>query len=379
MRRRELLVGSLGLFLGAGVLPALATNANSRKVLILIELQGANDGLNTVIPYSNDRYYSLRPNIGIEKTRVLDLNGEQGLHPSLSGLRNLYERGVVKIFQNVGYPNQIQSHFRSIEVWERGGDGNGNGRDGWFVNAARNSTINNQYEAPGIYLGGTPDIFHGGIGYLGSASFMDVKQPSRDTMLAQATDSPSMLSRISRKRQDNLEKNEKISKKLKNAQRIAFGGSNLANQLGRVCELLSADVRAPIFKVSIGSFDTHAGQNNTHRKLLKALDDAISKTVATLDSLGIWDDVAIMTYSEFGRRAKENGARGTDHGTAAPHFLISKSLGSGIVGGFPDLERLKNGDLQYEIDYRAMYNYVLKENFGLTTNPFNDYDLPPPA
>ena len=377
MRRRDLLAGSLAVFLGAGVLPAFALNGNSRRVLILIELQGANDGLNTVIPYSNDRYYSLRPNIGIEKTKVLDLNGEQGLHPSLSGVRNLYEQGAVKIFQNVGYPNQIQSHFRSIEVWERGGDGSGNGRDGWFVNAARSSTLNENYEAPGIYLGGTPDIFKGGIGYLGSVSFSDSGHRSRDSMLEQSDDVPSMLSRISRKRQDDLGKNEKISKKLKNAQRIAFGGSSLANQLGRVCELLSADVRAPVFKVSIGSFDTHAGQNNTHRKLLKALDHAISKTVSTLDSLGIWDEVAIMTYSEFGRRAKENGARGTDHGTAAPHFLISKSLGSGIVGGFPDLERLKNGDLQFKIDYRAMYNYVLKENFGLSTNPFNDYDLPP--
>ena len=376
MRRRDLLVGSLGLFLGGGFLPAFALNGNSRRVLILIELQGANDGLNTVIPYSNDRYYSLRPNIGIEKTQVLDLNGEQGLHPSLSGIRNLYERGAVKIFQNVGYPNQIQSHFRSIEVWERGGDGNGNGRDGWFVNAARNSSLNDRYEAPGIYLGGTPDIFHGGIGYLGSASFADSGHQGRDSMLVRSNDTPSMLSRISRKRQDDLEKNEKISKKLKNAQRIAFGGSNLANQLGRICELLSADVRAPVFKVSIGGFDTHAGQSNTHRKLLKALDDAISKTVATLDSLGVWDDVAIMTYSEFGRRARENGARGTDHGTAAPHFLISKSLGSGIVGGFPDLERLKNGDLRFEIDYRAMYNYVLNENFGLRTNPFSEYGLP---
>ena len=377
MRRRDLLVGSLGLFLGGGFLPAFALNGNSRRVLILIELQGANDGLNTVIPYSNDRYYSLRPNIGIEKTQVLDLNGEQGLHPSLSGIRNLYERGAVKIFQNVGYPNQIQSHFRSIEVWERGGDGNGNGRDGWFVNAARNSSLNDRYEAPGIYLGGTPDIFRGGIGYLGSASFSDSGHRSRDSMLGQSDDAPSMLSRISRKRQDDLEKNVKITKKLKNAKLIAFGGSSLASQLGRVCELLSADVRAPVFKVSIGSFDTHAGQNNTHRRLLRSLDDAISKTVATLDSLGIWDEVAIMTYSEFGRRAKENGARGTDHGTAAPHFLISKSMGSGIVGGIPDLERLKNGDLQFKIDYRAMYNYVLTKNFSLGENPFNEYELPP--
>ena len=109
---------------------------------------------------------------------------------------------------------------------------------------------------------------------------------------------------------------------------------------------------------------------------MSALDNAIYQTVSTLESYGLWDEVAIITYSEFGRRVKENGAKGTDHGTAAPHFLISKSLGSGIVGGFPDLERLKNGDLQFKVDYRAMYNFVLKQNFGLSTNPFSTYDLP---
>lgn len=376
MNRRDFLINSTSSLLAAGILPAFAKEAVKRRVLVLIELQGANDGLNTVIPYANDRYYSLRPNIGIPKSDVLDLDGQQGLHPSMTRLRDLYERGFVRVFQNVGYPNQIQSHFRSIEVWERGGDGNGNGRNGWFVDAAKASSVNDGYDAPGIYLGGTPDIFHGGLGYLGSASFSDLNERQITKFDHSPTKLPSMLNKLSSKRESDLERNSLIVEKLKNAPTLSFKGGSLARQLSKVCQLLVADVRAPVFKVTIGSFDTHADQKNPHSKLLRSLDSAIYQTVSTLQSYGLWDEVAIMTYSEFGRRVKENGARGTDHGTAAPHFLVSKSLGSGIVGGLPDLERLKNGDLQFKVDYRAMYNYVLKENFGFSANPFREYDLP---
>lgn len=376
MNRRDFLISSMSTLLAAGTLPAFSIESTKRRVLVLIELQGANDGLNTVIPYANDRYYSLRPNIGIPKTDCLDLDGEQGLHPSMIRLRELYERGFVKIFQNVGYKNQIQSHFRSIEVWERGGDGNQNGRNGWFVQAAKESSVNQGYDAPGIYLGGTSDIFHGGLGYLGSASFSELSDRQVTEFDHSPSKLPSMLKKLSSKRETDLERNSVIAGKLKNSPRLSFRGGNLAGQLGKVCQLLISDVRAPVFKVTIGSFDTHADQKNPHSKLLSSLDSAIYQTVSTLESYGLWDEVAIITYSEFGRRVQENGAKGTDHGTAAPHFLISKSLGSGIVGGFPDLERLKNGDLQFKVDYRAMYNYVLKHNFGLSTNPFSAYDLP---
>lgn len=376
MNRREMLAGTLGATFALALSSSPILASRSRKVLILIELQGANDGLNMVVPYANDRYYSLRPNIGIERSKVLDLDDQQGMHPSLSGVRNLFDKGYVKVFQNVGYPNQIQSHFRSIEAWERGGDGNRNGRSGWFVEASDSSSLNQVYDVPGIYLGGTSDIFHGGIGYLGSASFAQQRQTASLKDEATQTVRQGLLGRVSKKRISDQQKSLLITEKLKNAKQIAFGGSDLGRQLSQVCKLLSADVRAPVFKVSIGSFDTHADQLNTHRKLLANLDKAISQTVEELEVLGIWDDVAIMTYSEFGRRVKENGARGTDHGTAAPHFLISKALGSGIEGGLPDLERLKNGDLQFKVDYRAMYNYVLQKNFGLKQNPFDQYGLP---
>ena len=376
MNRRDFLINSTSALLAAGTVPAFSIESTKRRVLVLVELQGANDGLNTVIPYANDRYYSLRPNIGIVKTDVLDLDGEQGLHPSMIRLRELYERGFVKIFQNVGYENQIQSHFRSIEVWERGGDGNQTGRNGWFVQAAKESSVNQGYDAPGIYLGGTSDIFRGGLGYLGSASFSELSDRQATEFDHSPSKLPSMLRKLSSKRETDLERNAVIAGKLKNSPSLSFRGGNLASQLSKVCQLLVADVRAPVFKVTIGSFDTHADQKNAHSKLLSSLDRAIDQTVSTLESYGLWDEVAILTYSEFGRRVQENGAKGTDHGTAAPHFLISKSLGSGIVGGMPDLERLKNGDLRFKIDYRAMYNYVLRQNFGLTTNPFNQYDLP---
>jgi len=137
--------------------------------IILVELTGANDGLNTVVPFKNDRYYSLRPEIGIPRDDILALDDDQGLHPSLRGIRSLYESGDLRIFQNVGYPEQIQSHFRSIEIWERGGDGRGNGREGWLVKQLSDLGSDN-FDAPGIYLGGTGNIFAGGENYLGPHS-----------------------------------------------------------------------------------------------------------------------------------------------------------------------------------------------------------------
>jgi len=150
-------------------------------------------------------------------------------------------------------------------------------------------------------------------------------------------------------------------------------GGSLGNQLSRVCELIGANISIPVYKVSIGSFDTHIDQFWRHRQLLRELDEAVSGTVKELKKIGIWNNTVIMTYSEFGRRAKENGARGTDHGMAAPHFVIGGSIKGGINGGLPNLDQLQNNDLIYEIDYRSLYDFVLNKHFNLESNPFKKF------
>ena len=344
--------------------------------IILVELTGANDGLNTVVPFKNDRYYSLRPEIGIPRDDILALDDNQGLHPSLRGIRSLYESGDLRIFQNVGYPEQSQSHFRSIEIWERGGDGHGNGREGWLVKQLSGLGSDN-FDAPGIYLGGTGNIFSGGQNYLGPHSIgkmLSSTEHAPSEGKEASAPKNSLLSSIQRSQTSHNRRVRSISSKLR-ADNSSFSirGRQLGSQLLNVCTLISAGIQIPVFKVTLGSFDTHVNQRNQHRDLLRELDEALSDTVVALKRIGVWDRVAIITYSEFGRRAAENGSRGTDHGTAAPHFFLSGNVDGGIHGGIADLERLHEGDLIFKTDYRAVFEFALRHHLKIDQNIFSDF------
>ena len=149
--------------------------------------------------------------------------------------------------------------------------------------------------------------------------------------------------------------------------------SDIGSQMKTITDLIGNGLNIPVFKVSIGGFDTHENQFWTHKHLLERLDNAVGQTVADLKRLGVWEDTIIMTYSEFGRRAKENGSEGTDHGMAAPHFVLGGGIKGGIYGDYPQLGQLEKDNLLYSMDYRSVYNFVLSEHFGLKDNPFTKY------
>ena len=376
MDRREF---CLNAFLASAALSAPRICCASGDIdghIILVELTGANDGLNTVIPVKNDRYYSLRPEIGVNRHDVLSLDDDQGLHPSLRGIRSLYETGDLRIFQNVGYPEQIQSHFRSIEIWERGGDGRANGRKGWLVKQLAELGVE-RFDAPGIYLGGTGNIFAGGQHYLGPHSIGQIlSSENQDASIDKSSVSVKnpLLASIQRSQANHNRRASSISSKLQTDKTIfRIRGKQLGGQLRTVCDLISANVQIPVFKVTLGSFDTHVNQRNQHRNLLRELDEALTDTVAALKRIGVWDKVAIMTYSEFGRRVAENGARGTDHGTAAPHFYLSGNVRGGIHGGMADLEKLKKGDLIFKTDYRSVFEFALRHHLKIDQNIFSGF------
>jgi len=376
MDRREF---CLNAFLASAALSAPRICCASGDIdghIILVELTGANDGLNTVIPVKNDRYYSLRPEIGVNRHDVLSLDDDQGLHPSLRGIRSLYETGDLRIFQNVGYPEQIQSHFRSIEIWERGGDGRANGRKGWLVKQLAELGVE-RFDAPGIYLGGTGNIFAGGQHYLGPHSIGQIlSSENQDASIDKSSASVKnpLLASIQRSQANHNRRASSISSKLQTDKTMfRIRGKQLGGQLRTVCDLISANVQIPVFKVTLGSFDTHVNQRNQHRNLLRELDEALTDTVAALKRIGVWDKVAIMTYSEFGRRVAENGARGTDHGTAAPHFYLSGNVRGGIHGGMADLEKLKKGDLIFKTDYRSVFEFALRHHLKIDQNIFSGF------
>ena len=374
-RRQSLsFFGATSLF---SLLPSSYLNAAiNSKYLILVELQGANDGLNTVIPFGDRSYYKLRPTIGIPKKDILTISENVGLHFSLKGLAKIYETGELKIVQNLGYPNPVLSHFRSIELWETGGDGKAKGRNGW-LNASLD-LIGNQRNLDGkaIYLDKSGDLFRGGLdGFYGpnSIGFAAAELEARDQTVP-VPKSFGLLADLIQGRKQNSEKLKQLQNKLSGANRFSsIGRGNLGSQLSKVCKILSKGVDIPVLKVAIGSFDTHSEQFWRHRDLLRELDESLYETVQALKNIGIWNDTVIMTYSEFGRRAAENGSRGTDHGMAAPHFLMGGKLKGGFVGEVPNLGRLRNNNLEFEIDYRTVYETVLREHFGLDHNPFQKY------
>ncbi len=350
--------------------------AMTSKFLILVELQGANDGLNTVIPYADRNYYKLRPTIGIPKKDILTINESVGLHFSLEGLAKIYETGELKIVQNLGYPNPVLSHFRSIELWETGGDGKAKGRNGWLNDSLNVIESQRNLDGKAIYLDQSGDVFRGGLdGFYGpnSIGFAAAELEARDQTVP-VPKTFGLLADLMQGREQNSKKLKQIQNKLSGANRFSsIGRGDLGAQLSKVCNILSKGVNIPVLKVAIGSFDTHSEQFWRHRDLLRELDESLYETVQALQNIGIWNDTVIMTYSEFGRRAAENGSRGTDHGMAAPHFLMGGKIKGGFVGEVPNLGRLRNNNLEFEIDYRTVYETVLREHFGLVDNPFQKY------
>ena len=371
-------------FLGSTVLftgfPSLArAQLNNKKFLILIELQGANDGLNTVIPYNQRYYYRLRPTIGVEKSRVLTISKQNGLHYSLKNIAKLYENGNVKIIQNLGYPHAVLSHFRSIDIWETGGDGKKQNRNGWLVESLNEFSNLEKIDAKGMFLDNSNSIFRGGHdGFLGpSAIGLNPEQIEiRDTIVpVDDRKNFGLLSEIINKRKNNFNTLNELIKKFNSRKKYySFkGGGQLSSQLSNVCNLIASGLYIPVFKTAIGSFDTHNNQQNTHQRLLRDLDLAISSTVNALKELGVWENSIIMTYSEFGRRANENGSRGTDHGMAAPHFMIGGNVKGGIIGDYQDLSKLWNNNINFKVDYRSLYEFILRNHFNFEKNPFSEY------
>ena len=371
-------------FLGSTILftgfPSLTrAQLNNKKFLILIELQGANDGLNTVIPYNQRYYYRLRPSIGVEKSRVLTISKQNGLHYSLKNIAKLYENGNVKIIQNLGYPHAVLSHFRSIDIWETGGDGKKQNRNGWLVESLNEFSNLEKIDAKGMFLDNSNSIFRGGHdGFLGpSAIGLNPEQIEiRDTIVpVDDRKNFGLLSEIINKRKNNFNTLNELIKKFNSRKKYySFkGGGQLSSQLSNVCNLIASGLYIPVFKTAIGSFDTHNNQQNTHQRLLRDLDLAISSTVNALKELGVWENSIIMTYSEFGRRANENGSRGTDHGMAAPHFMIGGNVKGGIIGDYQDLSKLWNNNINFKVDYRSLYEFILRNHFNFQKNPFSKY------
>jgi len=376
LNRRKL----LGLFAGAVCLPVIgeslaASAQRNGKRLILVELAGANDGLNTLVPHSDDRYQELRPSLGLKKHELVSLDSEFSFNNACTELMPLWESGELAAVHGLGYPAPNRSHFKSIAIWETGGDGVRSERSGWMTHAIEHAYASKNVDAHGISLGGGMNIFTSESGnWLSLNSSQQLRKMVRfsneqpDTASSEALD---LVMQRTALLEDSL---TRFRTKLKSSQyRSKIRGGTLAKQLKHVANLIHAGVDTPVYKVSLGSFDTHENQQWRHRELLKELSRAIAGFRKELKASGEWDNTVVMTYSEFGRRARENLSGGTDHGTAAPHLVIGGGIQGGFFGNAPDLGDLESDDLKFTMDYRSLYASMLDGWLGTTENKFAEY------
>ena len=391
MNRRNWLrlMGASALSLPLITAPAWAAGAGLGKdhTLILIELEGGNDGLNTLIPYRDDNYRRVRPTLALSGREVLQVGSDMGLHPSLSNLAQGWERGEVRLVEGVGYPNPNRSHFRSIEIWNAGLGADTKETQGWVSRLMDQDSLG--LDADGIALGGEMGPLRGPGRFTGLEEieqFFDQAEALRtagvlggydDTMGDGASMMHSVrpsggnaaLDHLLSVHSNAVGTADLLERKLRQASTRDFDmpDSTLGLQLAAALQLLDAGVTTPVLKVSHGGFDTHAYQAEAHAFLLQELDDAMRGFERAARDMGIWNNVTLMTYSEFGRRFHENGSEGTDHGTAAPVILAGGKVAGGFGGARPSLEAkdLIEDDMVHTTDFRSVYSGIAQDLWGL--------------
>jgi uncharacterized protein (DUF1501 family) len=373
-----------------------STADRDARILVVVQMAGGNDGLNTVVPFANDDYRRARPKLGLKETGVIKLNDQLGLHTSLRGLHALYEQGLVSVVQGVGYPNPNRSHFRSTEIWQTASDANRVEKHGWigryFDNCCAGADptvgVNVGRQMPQAFASKTPkgicldnpenyrfaadssldsvstdDPVGDGTMMNASSSADPDAGGSISTVHGKANQSGSPLDFLERTALDAEVSSEEIrgiSKRVTN--QATYPATQLANGLKLVAQLIAGGLPTRIFYVSQGGYDTHTNQAGAHSRLLQDLGDSLKAFTGDLQAQRNLDRVAIMTFSEFGRRVAENANGGTDHGAASSLFVIGAANKGGIHGRAPSLapRDLVNGDPAYTVDFRSVYATLLE-------------------
>ncbi|MFT5142901.1 MAG: hypothetical protein ACI80V_001878 [Rhodothermales bacterium] len=365
-------------FARTGMLQRLAA-VDTDRVLVIVQLAGGNDGLNTVIPYRNDLYFNARPTLGI--TDSLSISDKFGLHPQMQGLANMFGEGHMGVVHSVGYPEADLSHFRSTDIWMTAGDGDNVPDTGWggrYLDDAFPEYADTPSDFPlAVQLGGGAPLLFQGPGAQMGMSIQSMELFDRLSTSAELFTTAGLPDSRIGSEMAFLRSVANDSYRFAGAIQDASGsGQNavsytapnpLADQLSAVARLIRGGLGSRIYHVSLGGFDTHAGQAGTQATLLRYISEAVSTFMEDLSADG-WDDrTLVMSFSEFGRRVDQNGSGGTDHGTAAPLFLFGPSVQGGFHGSEPDLANLVNGNLAYGTDFRSVYGAVLTQWFGLPT------------
>ena len=365
----------------------LLRNSFNDKIVVVVNLNGGNDGLNTVIPYQDSNYYSLRPDIAISNDSVLPITSDLGLHPSLTHLANYWNQGKLCIVENVGYSNQNLSHFRSTDIWQSASNSNQTVNTGWIARILEQiypDHTDNLPEIPMALLQGTTNnlLLTGEQGITGiqvddPSSFLDLVNStyynSPDNIIPDTSggDELQFVRNIDNTAFEYAEYIQNVADSGSNT--MDYANNPLSIQLSSVAKLISGGMYSPFYIVYQSGYDTHSDQINRHGILMSDLSLALSNFYNDLENQGLADKVVIMTTSEFGRRPYQNGGGGTDHGAAAPMFVLGNTVNGGIIGNAPNLSSFDgNNNLLHEYDYRQIYSSLLSQHFDLSSDQINN-------
>jgi uncharacterized protein (DUF1501 family) len=340
------------------------------KVLVILQLGGGNDGLNTVIPIGNDIYYRSRPHLGIGKDKVLSLTDSVGLHPALIGFKELYDDGSLGILNGVGYPNPDRSHFRSMDIWQTASPSSDYLNTGWVGRYLDAQCLGCDKPTQALEIDDVLSLALKGDQIKGIALkdprrlyntshekyFKDLLTGHTTTIHQQPVDYLYKIMAETVSAADYIFEQSKL--RPSSAQ---YPKTELGKSLQTIASLIFSEINTKVYYVSLGSFDTHVNQQAQQQRLFTEMNDAVKTFVSDLKTNHRYQDVLLMTFSEFGRRVAQNASGGTDHGTANNLFLISGGIKSkGLINPLSDLSDLEEGDLKFQVDFKNVYATILK-------------------
>ncbi len=363
-------------------------------ILVVLQMAGGNDGINTIVPYSSDYYHKARPVIGLSAQQVIKVNGEIGFHGAMTGFKDLYDSGNLAVIQGVGYPNPNRSHFRSTEIWQTASDADQVENYGW-IGRYFDNCCGGADPTVGVVVGNQlPESFYArtpmGICFNNPQNYRFIANQQTETAYEHMNDADmngqnpdensggsigmlaaaqpmtggkveDFIERTALNAQMSSEKIRDIAGRVQN--QATYPTSELGNSLKLVAKLIGGGLPTRIYYVSQGGYDTNTGQVNRQKQLLADLGNSTKAFVDDLKAQGNLPRVLVMTFSEFGRRVAENANGGTDHGAAAPMFIIGNKVRAGLLGSYPSPapQDLFEGDIKFNVDFRSVYAGILED------------------
>jgi uncharacterized protein (DUF1501 family) len=348
---------------------------NDDRVLVVVQLAGGNDGLNTLVPHGDDLYYKARPRLAVDAKKVLKLDEHLGFHPELAELKQMLDDGDLAVVQNVGYPNPDRSHFRSSEIWETASPAGQSWTTGWLGRYFDSECSGVQSPVLGLQLGERPAQSFASprprAATLANPAILDL--PTRGIVghglksLNQVEPTGiEALDFVQRTANETLSLSRRLQEAVADtASPVTYAPFEFSQSLKTVAKMIAAELPTRVYYVTLTGFDTHASQFNRHAALLQELSQALATFHRDLKARGHLDRTLVMTFSEFGRRVAENKSAGTDHGAANVMFLTGGGIAPGLHGGRPDLGAAdESGDLIHKVDFRSVYATILDHWFG---------------